>query len=411
MLHAVVSFRSVPRILELYQTHARASEGWVPHFTSVINWSLRIGLGLLQQVAPIEAPWMAIIDHSIDIGTKKALVVLRVPLAALALRGAAIRLEDCQCIGLVVAETVNGETVAQQLGVIFAHAGVPVAITKDRDATLNKGVQRWIDHQQTPVAVIDDIGHVIASALKAQFEPTASYQRFTTLAAKAANALRQTDLAFLVPPTLRRKGRFLSIGKLARWGEKMLEVMAVKGRAKQGSPLARLRVALPGLRRLRPFITTFATTAVTVSQLMEILKHQGLNPQSDAQCRALAETLPAKSLVKQRVLTWLDRHSAIQRELTTLPLIVSSDIIESLFGRFKSILERSPQADMNRTALLLPALCGNPDQATLANALAHASHRDLAAWDNEQIPYTLRKKRAAFFATDQSQKAGDSLLE
>lgn len=41
--------------------------------------------GLLQQVAPIEVPWMAIIDHSIDDGTKKALVALRIPLAALAL--------------------------------------------------------------------------------------------------------------------------------------------------------------------------------------------------------------------------------------------------------------------------------------------------------------------------------------
>jgi hypothetical protein len=40
-------------------------------------------------------------------------------------------------------------------------------------------------------------------------------------------------------------------------------------------------------------------------------------------------------------------------------MIVSSDIIESLFGKFKYAIERSPQADMNRTILLIPALCGN----------------------------------------------------
>lgn len=187
--------------------------------------------------------------------------------------------------------------------------------------------------------------------------------------------------------------------------------MAVKGRAKKGSTRARLRVALPGLLRLRAFITTFATTAVTISQLMEILKNKGLDPHTGAQCRQLAAHLPADSRVKQRVCRWLDHHSAIQRQLSDLPLIVSSDILESLFGHFKYILERSPQADMNRTMLLLPALCGNPDQATLANALAHASHGDLVAWDNEQIPYPQRKKRAAFFANDQSQKAGDSSLE
>ncbi len=77
-LNAVVSYRSVPRILELFKSKTNYAVSWVPHFTSVINWTLRLGLGLLTQVQAITKPWVAIIDHSIDIGTKKALVVLRV---------------------------------------------------------------------------------------------------------------------------------------------------------------------------------------------------------------------------------------------------------------------------------------------------------------------------------------------
>ena len=75
VLQAVVSFRSVPRILALLRTEALLGIDWVPHFTSVINWTLRVGLGLLRQVTPIDSSWVAIIDHSIDIGTKKALPV------------------------------------------------------------------------------------------------------------------------------------------------------------------------------------------------------------------------------------------------------------------------------------------------------------------------------------------------
>jgi hypothetical protein len=48
-------------------------------------------------------------DHSIDVGTKKALVVLRVRLDTLARREGALQLADCECIGLQVSETVNGE--------------------------------------------------------------------------------------------------------------------------------------------------------------------------------------------------------------------------------------------------------------------------------------------------------------
>jgi hypothetical protein len=86
---------------------------------------LRLGLGLLKQVKPISTPWLAIIDHSIDIGTKKALVVLRVNVAALSQRGAAIQLEDCECIGLKVCERVNGESIARDLEEIFNQAGKP----------------------------------------------------------------------------------------------------------------------------------------------------------------------------------------------------------------------------------------------------------------------------------------------
>ncbi len=404
VLQAVVSFRSVPRILGLLGTNTRLCIDWIPHFTSVINWTLRVGLGLLKQVELIDTPWVAIIDHSIDIGTKKALVVLRVPLKALSQRGGAIQLQDCECVGLKIAETVNGESVALHLEAIFERSGMPLAIIKDCDYTLQKGVRLWMDKRQASVPVVEDIGHVMASALKAQFEQSSDYKRFTTLAAKAAKSLRQTQRAFLIAPKLRSKGRFLSVGKLARWGEKMLAVLAVKGRAKKGSLLAKLRAVLPGFVALRPFVEIFASTAVTVSQVMEILKNKGLDRHTCEQCRELSQQLPADSKVRQRLDTWLSRHIDIHSQLSSLPLPVSSDIVESLFGNFKHILERSPQADMNRTTLLIPALCGNLDPATILNALGHACHHDLVTWDQENIPYTMRKKRQAFFSDDQAKK-------
>jgi hypothetical protein len=81
---------------------------WIPHFTSVINWTLRVGLGLLNQVKAISEPWIAIIDHSIDIGTKKVLAAPRIPLNIFSQRKGAVQPEDCECVGLHVSEVVNG---------------------------------------------------------------------------------------------------------------------------------------------------------------------------------------------------------------------------------------------------------------------------------------------------------------
>jgi hypothetical protein len=299
---SVVSFRSVPRILDLLNAETKLGLSWIPHFTSVINWTLRLGLGLLKQVKPISEPWLAIIDQSIDIGTKKALVVLRVSAAALSLRRGAICLEDCECIGLKVSEQITGETIAKALEAIFIQAGAPKAIIKD-------------------VALIS----------------------------RGACRLRQTECAFLIPPKLRSKGRFQSISTLGKWADKVLNVLSAEDRAQPDSVLAKLRKALPGFRTFKPFIQRFASTTHAVARVLEILKNQGLDRASFQKCWQICQSLPTRSKVKKRLQSWLQRHLEIQKRLTDLPLLVSSDIIESLFGSFKHIIERSPQADMNRT--------------------------------------------------------------
>lgn len=402
IIQAVVSFRSIPRILDLLRCGAGLGLNWTPHFTSVINWTLRLGLGLLRQIAPTDEPWLAIVDHSIDIGTKKALVVLRVSTKALSARGGAICLEDCACVGLRISERINGETVAADLQTIFAQAGAPVAIVRDGDATLQKGVRLWQDKQNEVVPVIYDIGHAAANVLKEEFESKGPYQRFIALTSRAASRLRQTDLAFLIPPKLRSKGRFQSIGNLGQWAAKILEALSVKGDLR---PLtrAKLREVLPGFMALRGFVQRFASTTHAVARMLEILKNNGLNQANYALCAQLLASLPKNSRVRKRLHSWLQHHLEIQKQLTAkghpdLPLMVSSDVIESLFGKYKHILERSPQADMNRSTLLIPALCGRLDKLAIEQALAQTRHDDLKIWEQKNIPYTVRKKRRAFFA-------------
>ncbi|MDI1230791.1 MAG: hypothetical protein PSU93_06560 [Methylobacter sp.] len=121
----------------------------------------------------------------------------------------------------------------------------------------------------------------------------------------------------------------------------------------------------------------------------------------------LIKSVAKKFSDKKRLQTWLKQHLALQQQITPFPLMVSSDIIESLFGNFKHIIERSPQADMNRTTLLIPALCGHLKGAVITQAFNHASHNDLKQGEKENISYTVRKKREDFFKNKESQKAGE----
>ena len=411
IVQAMVSFRSVPRILKLYQDQGYADLGWVPHFSSVINWTLRYGLSLLQGVKRQKAPWIAIIDHSIEVGVNKVLVVLRVDVEALGKRGSPIRREDCECVGLQISEQSDGETVYEQLKAIFARCGEPKAILKDGDTGLGKGVRLWREREgKKGVWVLEDIGHVMANALNSQYARGKCFQRFLSIIHRGSARLRQTEWAFLVPPKLRTKGRFQGISALGKWAQRMLHALAGKDDDDTRGVLATLRSAMAGLSGLRTFIERFATTVLTVVDVLTVLKHHGINQASYRQCRELAQRLPPRSVAKKRLDGWLKRHLYIQGRLGIgqTPLLVSSDIIESLFGTFKHILARSPQADMSRTVLIIPALCGQAEPLLIAQALADTTHRDLQRWEQQQVPETIRRKRNDFFNNDGYQKLGNN---
>lgn len=406
VLQGVVSFRATPRVLGTVNSMHSSFCHWIPHFTSVINWVLRLGLGLLRAVVPIPHPWIAIMDTSIDIGTKKALVVLRIRQDVLALKGAAVQLADCECIGVHILEQTNGETISHSLTSIFNQAGNPIAILKDQGTDLAKGVTIWQGMQEkedAKIEIIDDIGHMLANGLKAEFDGSREFQAFLKAIRKGAARLRQTALAFLTPPKLRTKGRFQGIGKLAEWGGRMLILFDQQDKAKKDPVLKAAHKALPRFLQHRAFIQLFLKTIRVTHCVLKLLKQEGLNQITYEKCMAQAALLPETSAVKKVLLNWLDRHYAVHARLNNpYPLLVSTDIIESLFGKFKRIIERSPTADINRMALIIPVLCGNKmNHQNIRELLSTTRHQDIKDWEKSNITYTQRKNRREFFEQTQ----------
>ena len=370
---------------------------WIPHFTSTINWIGRVGVGMLKEIGKIEKPWIAIIDHSINIGTKKLFVVLRIEIDVLYKRDKAISLEDCECIGLKICKVVNGESVKRDLEEIFEIAGNPNAIIKDTDYTLNKGVRLYNETQKEPILLIEDISHVVAKSLKKEFEETKSYKQFTKLIKTGSARIRNTDIAFLTPPKLRNKARFQNVSRLGKWGEKMMEHFNVKGRAKKDSVLEKLRKAFPKFNKLKSFILNFSKTTSVTSKVMQRLKNRGLEQSTYDDCKLILKELPKSSKTAKSLRDWLDRHLKTQQQLGSYPMPISSDIIESLFGKFKHTIEKSPQSDMNHSVLIIPLLCGKIDEQRILDSLNSVSQKELEEWKDKHIGKTMRMKRIDFF--------------
>ena len=407
-INAIISFRAVPRALMASILMLGVPLCWIPSFTSVINWTLRVGLALLNGVGILpDEPWVAVMDISIDVGIKKVLVVLRVPWSALAARGTALALADAKCIGIKVSENWKGRTVADALKGIFATSGMPTAILKDQGGDIGLGVRLWqCENNGESVAVIGDIGHACANALKAVFGKLEYFKQLLAIVRKGAAKIRQSDIAFLMPPKLRTKGRFMAISRTAEWAEKILELLTGTPTAGNAALIEKLRRFLPGFENFRALITNFAQSSLLVRDVLELLKNKGLSAETYRIAKKRLEELPSHCRVRTRLIEWLDQHMVILLKLGCEVLPVSSDLLESLFGKFKGIVARNPKAEFNRNVLAIPCLCGNLSASTIDEALSAVSHSDLEQWEREHVIETLHRKRREAFRGLPSRRIG-----
>jgi hypothetical protein len=392
----LISCNAISRVLWVLRQFAKLPLIWVPNPSSVVNWVARVGLGMLMLVKPIPTPWVAIIDSSISYGKAKMFVCLRVPINHFLKHGSAVSLAHVECIGLKIKDSWQGQDVCDALLEFFKQAGNPVAIVKDQGADLKCGVTLLQD-KFPEIQTIRDIGHVAALLLKKSYEKNKLFVKFLKLIDVARARLCHSDAACLRPPKIRAKGRFQSISRLVDWANKIILVIEGGGRAKPGSLKERLQNAIPGLCSLRFFFTRFARDCNTVNEVLGILKTQGLNQETYKLCKDKIMLLPHRSRVSRKLLAWLNETIRVHCLLSIgqTPLLVSSDVIESLFGVVKSILERTPSPEFGTLSLATPLLCGAKDEKSFAQALESCPQKTLINWKMANLQNTNRRTRKA----------------
>lgn len=104
-------------------------------------------------------------DHTMHVGTKKAFVILKVPVDAMQIDGA-LTLADVEVLYLKVQDTWNGHAVEACLKDVCALTGFPVQMVIDGGPDFHKGVRQVSQNMDSPCKVTYDITHVIAKLLK-----------------------------------------------------------------------------------------------------------------------------------------------------------------------------------------------------------------------------------------------------
>jgi hypothetical protein len=271
---------------------------WVPHFTTGIGWAL-VGLHCLQQAqCHLDEKWVGMADLTIQLGSKKALIVLRIPVSAF--QGKALTLKQVDVIGLSLGETWNGERVKTYLQSLFDLCGWPSHVVSDCGSGIKKGIADALLEAPNQASWISDVTHFVANALKHYYAKLAIFQQFQTLCTRIRQRLQQTKFAFLLPPKARAKGRFLRVSRQAQWGLQTLTYLEAKER--EHSPEApALAYALRGLKSFELFLMTLVRNTTCLNEVMRMVKTQGLSAASIQTCQERLSDLPARSPIRKEV--------------------------------------------------------------------------------------------------------------
>src|SRR5262244_1729856 len=291
-LEARIGFRAVSRVLTLLALALGIKKAPCPQ--TLINWVIRLSIVRLDSARPLrglplsQAPFsnglIWLIDLSIGLGTGKILAVLAVDAHHHQLTPSALSLDCVHCLGVSVADSWTGDTIAEWLGRLIAVMGRPAAYLKDGGGDLHKAVA-LLDERGLASPCIDDISHAVAGMLKRTYQAHPSFETFLSACGRVSGKLKHTILACLAPPTVRTKARFMNVHRLFTWAERLLQLSPAGG-AKSGSTLAKLRACLDQLPACKALITRFRGDAAALLACQKMLKTHGLSHNTLAQCQS-----------------------------------------------------------------------------------------------------------------------------
>jgi hypothetical protein len=365
-LEARISFRAVSRVLALLAWALGIQKAPCPQ--TIINWVIRLTIvridaaqtlrGLPLEEAPFTNGLIWMIDLSIGLGSGKILAVLALDAHHHQLVSGAPTLRHVHCLGVAVADSWTGDTIAELLKRLIAQLGRPTAYLKDRGSDLHKAAA-LLEEDGLGSQCLDDISHAAAGMLKRTYQDHPTFERFVSACGRVSGKLKHTLLACLAPPTVRTKARFMHVHRLVTWADRVLR-LSPPGGAQRGSMVANLRDALGDLPDCRTLIKRFRGDAGALLACQEILKTHGLGGATVAQCEPLIDAMPSTAIRQEfRAYLHYQLETAKTLGLDQVGVPISSDTIESLFGVGKRHgVGETP--DAARIALRLPALCGRP---------------------------------------------------
>lgn len=380
-------FRQVVSILEIINSSFNNILGEIPCHNTIENWVKKCGLDSYQSSGKQlnGSKYAQIVDESMMIGSEKLLLTLGIPAKH---TGKPLTPGDVKILDMAVADSWNGERVAERLTIASARVGHhPEYVISDNASIMNKGVLcANFKHQH-------DISHSLGMFLERTYKYDQEFIDFCKLMTAPKFKHNMKKIAYLLPPKQRTIARFMNMNDWVVWADRMLEIYQELSDEEQD--------VFSFIPENASLIKELQDVLQCIKRIESICKNTGFSANTTMQC---------KQEVKRCLFQGNERmmglgkqiYKFLVEEMKTIAKDAihnnSSDAIESIFGKYK--LRKSPNKLNGVTSFVLfiplyAALSKNADGAKydFKVALENIRMKDIKMWEGKNLTQNLSQLR------------------
>lgn len=362
-------------------------------YYSVRLWLLRLGLYQLSRPKERADDWMWIVDHTMQLGERKCLIIVGVRQSAWDAKDRVLSHEDVQLIDLVPVTESNGQVVYKQLKAAAAKTGVPRAITSDNGPDLHCGIALF-RKKHAGTAWLYDIKHKTACLLKHALERDAAWQTFVAQVQRCKQQVSLTPLAGLAPPQQRSKARYMNVDVLVAWAQKTLQLLDQPKAIRQaGLKRREVEAKLGWLRKYVSPLRRWGEMLAVIGTAEHYVRHEGLHRKAAEELAALLPkpVIPAAQRLRKELLEFVAAQGQQAQEGERL--LGSSEVLESIIGKFKHVAGERGQHGLTGMVLSIGALVGNLAVTTVQTAMTQITTPAVWNWCRAHLGATVQSVR------------------
>lgn len=371
-------------------------KGGTPCHTVIQLWILRFGLYKLKQAPEKRDDWVYVMDHSIEFGKKKCLLVLGIPLEHFHKNQGRIQHNDMEVLGIYIEDKADAPSVEKALEEISKKTGIPIQILSDHGANIKKGIEVFIEKKNNhAILQTYDVTHKTGLILKKHLKEDERWKQFIDHACSTKRSLVHTSLAFIAPSKPKDKARWLNLESYINWAENILRMPT---KIINKSDKEKYKAKLKWVKGFKKDITQWSLLLQMLNILKTEVKSNGFRAETKANFEKEVSMLKLESRklkkVKQDIIQYIEEEC---KNLDgTYP--GCSDIIESVFGKYKSFSSKSPMKEIGKAILTIPAFTSNVEAEEVKEAMETVSTKDVQEWIRENLGKSLFSKRKEAFS-------------